>query len=201
MKDNFTKNTVQKDTKDSTLDSILNRYLRDRERANELVSNSEYILWLEKFTVEHPIFSSDQWLYAPEELSKEDFANVELLSLFLEGIDNYAGRNFLTLIPSDLGDDWGHHVFIKFNNVGYDIGVEHGQGSYNYCERIDISSDKHFIDFNDIMSNKKQDHVDSITAKLNDLSNLLDDMLASGVPETKISSIVESAIEKYKDTQ
>ena len=51
------------------------------------------------------------------------------------------------------------------------------------------------------MSNKKQDHVDSIASKLNDLSKLLDDMLASGIPKANISSVVKSAIKKHEDLQ
>ena len=199
MKANFT--TVQKDTKDPILDSILSNFFKNREKANELVSNSQYILWLEKFTAIHSSFHSDYWQYISEELSEEDLENVDLLSLFLEGIDNYASRNFFSLIPSDLGSDYGHHILIKFNNVGYDIGVEYGQSSYNYCNRVDISSDTNFIDFNYIMSNKKQDHVDSIASKLNDLSKLLDDMLASGIPKANISSVVKSAIKKHEDLQ
>ena len=44
MKANFT--TVQKDTKDPILDSILSNFFKNREKANELVSNSQYIIWL-----------------------------------------------------------------------------------------------------------------------------------------------------------
>jgi len=81
------------------------------------------------------------------------------------------------------------------------LSVKHIQVSYNYCSRVDISSDKNFIDFNDIMNNTKQKHVDFVLSKLNELSNLLNDMLASGVPESEISSVVDSAIEKHQDMQ
>jgi len=71
MKDNFTNNTVQEDTKNPLLDSLLNRYFKDRESANILVSNTKYILWLEHFTTKYPSFCSEQ-CFSPEELSDDD---------------------------------------------------------------------------------------------------------------------------------
>lgn len=200
MKDNFTNNTVQEDTKNPLLDSLLNRYFKDRESANILVSNTKYILWLEHFTTKYPSFCSEQ-CFSPEELSDDDLENVDSLPLFLEGITNYASKNFLPITPITLGVNSGYYVLIKFNGIGYMLSVKHIQVSYNYCSRVDISSDKNFIDFNDIMNSTKQKHVDFVLSKLNELSNLLNDMLASGVPESEISSVVDSAIEKHQDMQ
>lgn len=114
--------------------------------AKKLVSNTDYINWLKDFTFTHPSFCDDEWLYFPEQLEPENLDNVKLLFRFIEGIEMYAE----TLNKEE--DEFGYSIRIMFNNVGYKLGVQHGQGSYCYCERCEIfHNESDFIDFGEIM--------------------------------------------------
>ena len=48
-----------------------------------------------------------------------------------------------------------------------------GQGVLFFCNRVQIENEKDFIDFYDILNNKKNDNVITIQNKLNELSNLV----------------------------
>lgn len=166
--------------------------IRSQELVKTLISNTEYILWLEKFTISNPSFADDSWLYQPEKISKEDSKRVDELSSFFEGIMEYVDRNFIPLGY----DEFGGYVFIKFNNIGYKIGVMIGQGSVTYCKRVDISSNNIFIDFNDILNNKKQENVDYICERLDFISSIIQELLKMGVSEKAISTMVRKALDK-----
>jgi len=121
--------------------------LTEREAlAKKLVSTSDYILWLQDFTSSHPSFCDDEWKYFPEQLEPENLSNVTLLSHFIEGIEMYA-------VSSDKEtDEFGYSVRIRFGNIGYILGIQHGQGTYHYCKRCEIFHNKSdFLDFNEIM--------------------------------------------------
>lgn len=163
------------------------------ELTEKLVSNAEYMLWLEKFTTSNPEFTDDAWLYFPEEISKYDYEMVSMLQYFLDGIKRYAHTNY---IPME-GDVYDYHFSLKFNNIDYKIGAVSGQGTYTYCCRENISTDKRFIDFNDIMTNKVQDNVAIITEKLNAMANIAKEILNLGAPEDAITSKLETVFQEY----
>lgn len=181
---------------DTVFNDVVSNFVKRRERAKSIVADSEYMLWLEKFTGDHPSFSDDNWLYNPEGISAEDLAKVEELSLFLEGIEEYFSANFYPTYK----DEDGNHVLIKFNNVGYNIGIIHGQGSFAYCERATILPEALFIDFNDVMNNKKRENFDFITGKFAELTHLIEYMLFNNIPAEHISSAVKKTISEYSDT-
>lgn len=189
MSKDFTRESVT--ANDVTVNEFFKQFIEALEMNEKLVSSNEYMLWLEQFMSSRTGFLDDDWLYKPEEISKEDYERVEQLSCFLSGIRSYAARNFIRL-ESD--DDYDSHVFIKFNEIGYEIGTFSGQGTVAYCHRVDISTDKNFIDFNDIVTNKKQDNVDSITDKLNELDSLVSVLLELGTPEDAILSRVSKSL-------
>ena len=191
MSKDFTRENVT--ANDVTVNEFIQQFTEVLEMNEKLVSSNEYMLWLEQFMSSRTGFLDDDWLYKSEEISKEDYARVEQLSCFISGIRSYAARNFIRL-ESD--DDYDSHVFIKFNEIGYEIGTFSGQGTVAYCHRVDISTDKNFIDFNDIVTNKKQDNVDSITDKLNELDSLVGDLLELGTPEDAILSRVSKSLSK-----
>lgn len=182
----------------STVKEAVNKVLADlirtQELEKELVSNTEYILWLENFTSTHTYWSDDTWLYCPEKISKEDYKRVEELHCFFNGIVDYAERNFIPTYNDEYGYDT--YIFIQFNNVGYRIGEMIGQGTLAYCERVDISSDNVFIDFNDIIINKKQENVDDIEKKLDSMCKIIEELISMGVPAKSISKRVQNALDE-----
>lgn len=192
MSKDFTRENVT--ANDVTVNEFIQQFTEVLEMNEKLVSSNEYMLWLEQFMSSRTGFLDDDWLYKSEEISKEDYARVEQLSCFISGIRSYAARNFIRL-ESD--DDYDSHVFIKFNEIGYEIGTFSGQGTVAYCHRVDISTDKNFIDFNDIMTNKVPENVAIITEKLDAMANIAKEILKLGAPANAITSKIKSVLAEY----
>ncbi len=191
-KDSYSDLVLKKD-EENGIREMIKGLEKSQKRAKTIVADNVYMLWLENFTNTIPIFSDDTWLYSPNELSKEDAEKVEELCSFFNGIAEYAERNFLPIYSKD----YTTYVCIKFNNIGYEIGWISGQGTYSYCERVEISSERFFIDFNDVIANKKQFHVDLVSESLDKISSLIEQLLSSGVPAKAITSRVNDIIGKY----
>lgn len=175
------------------IQDVIDGLIKSQERAKSIVADNVYMLWLEKFTNIYPLFSDDTWLYKPDEISTEDSENVADLCSFFNGLSGYAEKNFLPIYS----EDYTTYVCIKFNNIGYEIGLVSGQGTYAYCQRIDISPNKVFIDFNDIVANKKQPHVEHVTETLDKISLLIEQLLICGIPVEAISTRIDDTISKY----
>lgn len=193
MKSNFNATPKRENEISKVIDELLADLIRSQELGKELVSNTEYILWLENFTIATPCWSDDTWLYCPEKISKEDYNRVKELHCFFNGIMDYAKRNY---IPSQY-DEFETYIFIKFNNIGYKIGEMIGQGSLTYCERVDISHyDNVFIDFNDIVNNKKQENVDCIDKKFNSMCEIIEELISMGVDSKTIFTRVQNILDE-----
>lgn len=161
-------------------------------KIQEMFANSEYIDWLSRFTLENQNFSDDMWLYFPEKISKEDGSRVDDLCLMYEGIDKYASENYI--FPYHC--DFGNFYKIKFNDVGFEIGTLSGQGTIFFCSRVSIEDEKEFIDFNDIINNKKSDNVTTIENSLSELSEHVISLSNNGVPLEAITNTLNSTLSK-----
>ena len=64
-------------------------------KMQEMLSNTDYIKWLDKFTIKHSSFSDGDWLSSSEKISKEDLEKVNDLPLMYEGIEKYASENYI----------------------------------------------------------------------------------------------------------
>ncbi len=195
MKNDYeARNTLAKDVS-SGINDVIEGLIKSQERAKSIVADNVYMLWLEKFANIYPLFSDDTWLYKPDAIPKEDSENVAELCSFFNGLSAYAEKNFLPTYS----EDYTSYICIKFNNVGYEIGLVSGQGTYAYCQKVDISSGRFFIDFNDIVADKKQPHVDEVDETLSKISNLIERLLISGVPVTAIYARINDTIDKYTE--
>lgn len=195
MKDNFEATSTRSSELKDAINEVLGAFEKAQAKAKAIISNNKYMLWLEKFTASHPSFTDDTWLYSPEDISKEDYDNVADICSFFDGIMHYANKNYLHIYY----DCDGSNVFIKFNNIGYNLGIIHGQGTYIYCNRVEISSDHFFIDFNDIMNNKKQSQVDFINAKFEAMSDIIEELLKIGISEKVICKKIQHTINKFEE--
>ena len=148
------------------------------EVINSMISSTEYIEWLIQFTQDKDGFSDDNWDYSDERLSDIDKEMVDKLSLFFESINFYAKNNYIYSMTRPLGECYQ----IKINNNGFEIGYITGQGTSFYCKKIQLDVEKDFIDFMDIINNKKQSNVEYIENSLNNLSNVLMDLYDNGIP-------------------
>lgn len=163
-------------------------------KIKEMLSNTDYLKWLDNFTIAHQNFSDDEWLYFPIEISMNDKEQVEKLHLMYRGIDKYASKNYIYPIPCDFGNFYK----IKSDNIGYEIGILNGQGTLFFCNRVEIENEKEFIDFNDIMNNKKSDNVSMIEDNLNKLSNMIISLHQSGVSLYAIETTFKSTLDEIK---
>ena len=162
------------------------------EEIKGMMSNTAYIEWLNLFTQDKGGFSDDDWLYFPEKISEFDRKNVEKLCLFYEGIDNYAQQNYIYPVSCEFGNFYR----VKLNGFGFKIGILVGQGTVFFFNKDSLEKDKDFIDFNDIMTGKKQDNVDQINATLDSLSNMVITAYESGVPIETIVNTLDNTIKE-----
>lgn len=159
------------------------------KKREEIFSNSDYMNWLEFFTRKHQNFSDDSWLYSLEEISDIDYLNVINLHLLYEGVELYAKKNYI--YPTEL--EWGNFYRIQLNKVGYEIGMAIGQGTTFFVKRVILDKKMDFIDFYDIIKDKKCENVDDITEKLNEISNRVVELYKKGVP-------LEALVDRLSDT-
>lgn len=161
-------------------------------KIQKMLSNTDYIKWLEIFTTEYSCFNDNDWLYFPERLSKTDLEQVNNLHLMYSGIERYASENYI--YPTVC--DFGNFYKIKLENTGFEIGMLTGQGTLFFCNRVEIENEKDFIDFNDIINNKKRDNTTTIKNKLNELSNLVVSLHKSGVPLEAIMFTLDNTLKE-----
>lgn len=189
---------INKETKtikktDKWFDEYFNQMKLQASKMKKIMSSTDYIEWLDRFTQNIGGFSDDNWLYCPEKIDDEDRKKVENLGLFYEGIREYAKRQFINPTPCKHGD----YFKIRLNDVGFEISMLGDQRNIVYfCKRVSITDEEEFIDFNDILINKNQDQTDQIKESLISLSNMIKDVYKSGVPIDSITDTFENTIEE-----
>lgn len=165
-----------------------------QDTLKEMFSNTDYIDWLIHFTISHPNFSSDSWLYFPNEIDPKDNENVDKLHLFFKGIDNYAQRNYIDSTP----DSFGYYYSIRKGDACFNIGVAIGQGTLFYCERT--LPQKTSIHFDDILNHTIFKRTKLIDRKLEQLAKIIKSLMECGVPmnaiEDKLETIKQEQNEK-----
>lgn len=162
------------------------------EKISALTSNTEYINWLIQFSKEEGGFSDSDWDYAKEKLDPATQEKVDNLQLLFEGISRYARKNYIYSSPNALGE----YYRIKLNGVGLEISYKTGQGTTFYCRMVPLENESEFIDFMDIVENKKRPEVDRIESGLKVLSNTIMLLQANGIPLEAISETIDRTIKK-----
>ena len=194
----ITNTDLEKEEPKREISDWMKEYIRQEtirsQIQKELMSNTEYIKWLDAFTQDKDGFSDDDWLYFPEKIEESDKKNVEKLNIFYEGIDDYAKKNYIRKSTSDFSGFYN----IKLDDLSFEIGMIRGQGVFFYCKRIDINDEKEFIDFNDIMFNRKLERADEIAKDLEALSNMIISIYEKGAPVDAIMNTLDSALKEVK---
>ncbi len=179
--------------KEAIAKKIIDMYVDEERMENAqitiMMSNLEYIKWIIDFTKDKEGFLSEDYNY----YKGNDKENVEKLNLFYKGVDRYAKSNHI--YPEF--NDFSSFYKVSYNNCGFQVGMAEGQGtSEYYLTKISLANNKGFIDFSDIVSNKKQDNVDFIEFALKNLANEVTKAYKVGVPKEAILNTVNSAIEE-----
>lgn len=164
------------------------------EEKNEIFSNTNYLKWLETFTKEHQSFVDSDWLYSSEKISKEDNENVSKLHLLYEGIELYAKNHHIYPINCNF---W-YYYNIKLDNICYEIGVLTGKRTIFICNRMPLQINIQYIDFNDIINDKKKDNNNIITQQLKELSDKVLELYNKDVPLTDIKETFNHTLEGIK---
>jgi len=163
----------------------------------DLIRNTDYINWLINFTNKQPNFSNATWLYNKGTISDEDLKKIDKLELFYEGIEWYTKKNYL--YPVVVGNMTFY--YIKYHDLGFKIGILEGQGTECFCSRIEIDKKLNFIDFNDVLTNKKQSNVSKISKELEKIINRIEKAYQSGVPIEAIKNVVETVFDETYEKQ
>ena len=178
-------NSLSADEREKILNSAekIKKKIELRENAKRnILETPTYITWLVNFLKLYPCFSTDDWLYNPNEISKEDLKNVQDLEFLFDIISEYATKNYIYLISTDFG---GYYL-IKFNDIGFKVGVAAGQGTVFTCEKIDIDN-CNFLDFNLVMKDEELPTTKEIRSKLSNLKEQIKN-LKKTVPKTAIQN-------------
>lgn len=159
-----------------------------------LFSAKDYIEWLEVFTMTYSSFTDEKWLYYLENISESDNQEVKNLSFLYNEINLYARNNYIYAITCD----FGNYYKIKYNDVCYKIGVLVGQGTVFFCDRIKLDNQRDFIDFNDLLANKKRDNVAEIEKELNNLAYLIKSLYEKEIPVEAIKEVFDMTINNLR---
>lgn len=162
------------------------------EKIKIMMSNTNYLEWLNQFTQDKNGFYDDDWQYSPDLITESDKENVEKLGLFYEGIEKYATSNYIS--PSLC--EFGNFYKIRLDEKGFEIGFLIGQGTVFFCKKVAVENKQEFIDINDIITGKKQEKTDKINASLETLSNMVLTAYENGVPIESIVYTLDNTIEK-----
>ena len=99
------------------MNAIVDEILKELDEQKALISNYDYINWIENFTVEYPGFSSDSWLYFPEQISLEDYTKVEKLDSFFSALLAYCDKHLINTSKDNLEAFEASRIHIKYNNI------------------------------------------------------------------------------------
>ena len=155
------------------------KYKKRKEFKDKLHLSTEYIDWLEKFTEEHEVFATDTFLYDEDKV--------------IEVITEFADKNYI----SPKRDDFEMFYNIEYKGTGYEIGLNYGQGSSNYCVRQD-EPEKDAISYENIMSGVKLPSTIQAESKLEELKELIEQLANDNVPVEAIHQATDTAIQKVK---
>ncbi len=164
--------------------------MSDEEKILNIISNTNYINWLIEFTKNKSNFS-DKWLTIANK-NDPNKEYVKNLSLFYEGIKNYATNNHIYPIK----EDNKHYYTIKYQGISFQIGYELNDGLEYFCNRVPLENESSFIDYYDILSNNKQPNVDEYNNILNNISNMIREAYERNIP---IESIVSTLDNVFKE--
>lgn len=177
-----------------TMDKNIKEFIANEKKRNEkiksMMSNTDYIEWLIQFSKDKEGFLDNDWLYFPERINNTDRENVQNLSLFYEGIDRYSKENYIYPTPCDFGNIYR----VKLNNFNFEIGCLNGQGSVYFFNKTSQETNEDFIDFNDIIIEKKQDNVNRINTILDSLSSMIMSAYENEVPIQAIANKLNNTI-------
>ena len=177
--------------KEEALERIVSDMTKRNLKKKKIISNYDYISWLEKFTLSHDSFADDSWLYNPSEISKEDLKNVRMLDIFFGALSEYCHKYYINI---DCDEEYEEErINLKYNGVGYVLGLVVGQGSYVYVLRKHLEDNE--IDFEDILKDTVPDDFEDKKALLQQFEQIVSEMKGMDVPLSAMLKIFNEQIQ------
>ena len=168
-------------------------YKKKQEFKKEMHLSTDYIDWIEKFTKENTIFATDSYLYDEDAVSEEEKENIFLLEALFEVITEYADNNYINPEKKDYEIDY----YIKHNDIGYQIGMNYGQGVTFHCARLEEPREES-IEYKKLMSGVKLPSTIQAEYKLEELKELIERLVEEDVPIEAIHQTADATIQKIK---
>lgn len=163
-----------------------------REKIEDLLTDADFFAWLDLFTQEYEGFDDGRWKHRHNKISEEDRTNIERLNFLYEAIDLWASKNEIYPI-SDLPGEISFYK-IKIGNAYYEIGISYLSNLSCFCNRIDKEED--FIDFEDVLADKRVENVEAKLEAWKQLSKIVQTLSGFGVPENAVQDKIEDIIAK-----
>ena len=167
---------------------------KEKKIKSAMFSGYEYIDWLDKITMEYGTISDEDLLYN-DEINEFDRERIKNLYIFFDGVQEYATNNYV--YPKS--KPYCELYDIKYNDSGLQLGVMYGQGVSLFCSRINVEDMEEYIDFEDIVNDKKSSKVDFINKNLEKLTNLIFELHDNGVPIEAIRNACTSMVEELEE--
>ena len=167
----------------------------EENELKEKVSNFDYITWLKNFTLEYHWVSDENWLYRPEVVSYEDKKKSLELSYLYFGIDAWARQNLMYPKKVTIGERDGYYYNVQFDDAFFQVGLLNGDKMVCYAKRVEQLDKEDFINFYDVVSNKKRENLKQLHQYLQSLSEYIVLLHQNGVPTEAIANQVNTTIE------
>lgn len=155
-----------------------------------IIDSDEYINWLEKYTLKHPKFAHDDFIFSIKSKDEDTQDKIYNIKFLYQAIEKYADNNYIMATKTNCGQ----YYSIVHNNVGYNIGVMIGEETLYYCARTEKNNN--YINFKDIQSSKTISSAELINKKMEEINNIIDIMLENNIPSETISQVTEKTIQK-----
>lgn len=159
----------------------------------KILSSDEYIEWMNDFVKKNGSFSTYPFDYDLSKYTSEDRINVHNFYLFFEIIDDYANANYL----SPIEEKYGIYYPVHYENMGYLIGCDYGQGTAFDCICLDEIRDGS-IDFKKVMNHEKSSRAVFIDKRLDELDSFIDKLYEEDIPLYAIADTASKKVQKIK---
>lgn len=157
----------------------------------DMLTKPDYINWIIKYTEKKNQFYDDDFNLT--KVDENDEAQMKKLNIFVGLIGDYASENKIETIPNT----FGYSYKIKYNDVGLEVGVMHGNGSCCFAQRIPIEDD--FIDFSKVMTQTGAKlHANDFITRLNNDEFEKDIDPNPGEPFIPTKENIDREVEKFK---
>ena len=176
------------------LEKMMEKAQRKVKFRDNLRVSSDYINWLEKFTSKTGGFDTLVLTYNADKFNETDRENIENLETLYEVIGEFAEKNYIIPIKTELGN----YYSIKHNDNGFYMAADWGQGVSFYCTRLDeIEEDA--LNYNDVVYNYKLPETMRKEQRLEELSLMIDKLFnEDNIPIEVIENKTSEAFQKIK---